>query len=91
MSEDTREHESANWHAYEKDLEQLCRVKAEEFHLLGYGEVTPDQVWACVRAMTKGTVPLHQWVANVLNLKVGQFMNYTTVNAYKGVFDGETP
>lgn len=81
---------SVSWHNYESDLKKLCTAKAEDFHLLGYQEVTASEVWKCVQAMTKGNVPLHQWVANIMNLKVGQFMNFMTMSAYRGSFPDDS-
>jgi len=75
-----------DWREFEGDLKELCKARAADFHLLGYESVSANEVWACVQKMTKGQVSLHQWVANVLSLNIGQFMNFTTMNAYKGVF-----
>ncbi|WP_303798584.1 post-transcriptional regulator [Alicyclobacillus macrosporangiidus] len=72
------------WQDYEPELMELCRVKAEEFHLLGYEEVTPADVWACVMQMTRGRGALHDVVAAILGLNVGRFMTYLTMNAYQG-------
>ncbi len=72
------------WDAYIQDLLPLCAVKAEEFHLLGYEEVTAFDVLECVQGTMKGNPALHQVVAAIFGLSVGQFMNYLTMNAYKG-------
>lgn len=80
------EEQAVSWRHYEGDLRKLCTVKAEEFHLLGYREVTDSEVWACVQNLTKGDPSLHQWVANIMTLKIGQFMNFMTMNAYRGSF-----
>jgi Post-transcriptional regulator len=72
------------WDTYLQDLLPLCAVKAEEFHLLGYEEVTALEVLECVQGMMKGQPALHQVVAAIFSLSVGQFMNYMTMNAYKG-------
>lgn len=85
---DTEETVESGWEEYETDLMELCQAKAEEFHLLGYEEVTAQEIWTCVQSLTKGSVPLHEMVAAVLGLQVGKFMNYTTMNAFKGIFDG---
>lgn len=79
--------DSVRWEAYERDLLGLCNVKAEEFHLLGYEEVTGAEIWNCVQSLNKGVVPLHEMVGGILGLQVGKFMNYTTMNAFKGIFD----
>jgi hypothetical protein len=76
--------ESRDWHQYEPDLLWLCEVKAKEFHLMGYEEVTAIDIWQCVLQLTKGARPLHQMVAAILGLQPGQFMHYETMNAWQG-------
>lgn len=73
------------WTQFEAELQSLCFAKSEEFHLLGYDKVVPEEVWACVRSQLKGTPRLHEVVGLVLSLRVDKFMNYMTMNAYKGV------
>ena len=75
-----------DWRKFEGDLKQLCEARAADFRLLGYDSISAHEIWICVQKMTKGQVSLHQWVANVLTLNIGQFMNFTTMNAYKGIF-----
>ncbi len=67
-------------------FEELCQSKAEEFHLLGYDQVTAGDIWACVSdSYTKKGMPqLHQIVSDILSLRTTKFMNYLTMNAYKG-------
>jgi len=78
---------SEDWKPYEAEMMQLCIAKTEEFHLLGYAEVEPSEVWTCVQSITKGgNVPLHQLVETIICLKIGKFMNVATMNAYKGLF-----
>lgn len=75
-----------DWRQYENELKDLCAVKAEEFQMLGYQEVTADEVWQCARQSFRKEAALHELVSAIVGLKVGQFMNYVTMNAYKGVF-----
>lgn len=80
------------WSDYEADLQQLCADKASDFDLLGYADIAPESIWACVASKWKDKPPLHQAVSDILGLQIGQFMNFVTVNAYKGNFeDGEEP
>lgn len=72
--------------AYSSELMELCQVKASDFQLLGYEEVTADTVWDCVKSRVKGEVPLHQMVDDILSLHIGTLMNYLTISAYKGEF-----
>jgi hypothetical protein len=85
MTEDQNaESQSISWAQYMNDLMPLCRIKVEEFHLLGYGEVTEDEVLHCVHSALKGKGQLHEVVAGILSLNVGRFMNFMTMSAYKG-------
>ncbi len=67
-------------------IEQLCQSKAEEFHLIGYDQVTGADVWECVsdKYHKKGTPPLYEVVNDILSLKVTQFMNFITLSMYRG-------
>lgn len=67
-------------------IEQLCVSKAEEFRLIGYDQVTGADVWECVsdKYHKKGTPPLYEVVNDILSLKVTQFMNFITLNMYRG-------
>jgi hypothetical protein len=78
--------ERLHWQDFEQDLMELCRIKAGDFHLLGYAEVSPQDIWRCVQHMTKGKGSLSDLVSTILGLKIGQLMNFLTINAYKGVF-----
>jgi hypothetical protein len=67
-------------------IAQLCQSKAEEFHLIGYEHVTPEEIWNCVndKYMKKGMPQLHEMVNDILSLKATNFMNYMTLSAFKG-------
>jgi len=60
--------------------------KLEEFALLGYEEVSAEKLWEFLKNKKwKKTTELsvHEVVQDVLALKVGDFMNYATVESYK--------
>ncbi|WP_246042234.1 post-transcriptional regulator [Cohnella pontilimi] len=67
-------------------IEELCDSKAEEFRLIGYERVTGADVWECVsdKYHKKGMPPLYEVVNDILSLKVTQFMNFITLNMYRG-------
>jgi hypothetical protein len=67
-------------------IEQLCLSKAEEFRLIGYDQVSGADVWECVsdKYHKKGMPPLYEMVNDILSLKVTQFMNFITLNMYRG-------
>ncbi|RUS47701.1 post-transcriptional regulator [Cohnella sp. AR92] len=67
-------------------FEQLCRDKAEEFKMLGYDQVTGQDIWECVsdKYYKTGTPPLHAVVNDIMSLKVNQYMNFITLSLYRG-------
>ena len=67
--------------------EDLCRSKAKEFVMLGYEHVTHEDIWNCISARYKNTgLPrLHSLVNDILSLKATKFMNWMTMQAFKGV------
>ncbi|MBC8080983.1 MAG: hypothetical protein H7X86_11600 [Gorillibacterium sp.] len=64
----------------------LCRSKAKEFVMLGYEHVTHEDIWNCISARYKnnGLPRLHSMVNDILSLKATQFMNWMTMQAFKG-------
>jgi len=69
-----------------KMVEELCESKAEEFRLLGYENVSGQDIWECVsdKYHKTGFPPLYAVVNDILSLKVNQFMNHITLNMYRG-------
>ncbi|RXT14752.1 post-transcriptional regulator [Ammoniphilus sp. CFH 90114] len=71
-----------------KQMSQVCRSKAEEFQMLGYENVTPEEIWECVSSAYKKEIPLiHRIVNDILSLKVTKFMNWMTMKVYRGEFE----
>jgi len=66
--------------------ENLCRMKAAEFAMLGYDQVTSDDIWSCIstRYQKTGFPLLHRMVNDILSLKATEFMNWMTMQAFKG-------
>ncbi|WP_019120111.1 post-transcriptional regulator [Brevibacillus massiliensis] len=65
------------------EVHMLCQSKAQEFALLGYDNITPDDIWKCVSASYKEIPPKHQLVNDILSLKATKYMNWLLVNMYK--------
>lgn len=61
----------------------LCESKAEEFALLGYESITPEEIWKCVSASYKELPAIHQLVNDILSLKITKYMNWLMINMYK--------
>jgi hypothetical protein len=60
--------------------------KLEEFNILGYEDVTEEKIWAFLKNKKWKKTPelsVHEVVRDVLALRVGDFMNYATVESYK--------
>ncbi|WP_421616845.1 post-transcriptional regulator [Brevibacillus sp. TJ4] len=66
-----------------EEIAALCQSKAEEFALLGYDNVTAEDIWECVCQAYKEKPPLHQMVNDVLSLKPNKYMNYLMLQMYK--------
>jgi len=71
--------------ALNKQIEELCNSKAEEFAFMGYENMTGRDIWQCVsEKYQEDNLPaLHQIVNDILTLKVTTFMNWLTLHAYK--------
>ena len=67
-------------------IEQLCRSKAEEFRLIGYEHVQDEEIWNYVseKYAKSGMPRLHVIVNDILSLKATKFMDWLTMNAFKG-------
>jgi hypothetical protein len=65
------------------ELRELCESKAEEFALLGYDNISAEDVWKCVSSVYQEIPPLHKIVNDILSLKANKYMNWLMVNMYK--------
>lgn len=66
-----------------EELRDLCRSKAEEFSLLGYENIGPQDIWKCVAGQYKQIPAMHQLVNDILSLKITKYMNYVMIAMYK--------
>ncbi|WP_096440380.1 post-transcriptional regulator [Alteribacter populi] len=82
-----------NFDRWKDDLIPALESKAEEWQLLGYDRVSVEDVWQCVtvkwqKELKKGelTEPLrvHRLIGDVFSLKATEYMNWLTIEAYKG-------
>ncbi len=74
-----------------KQIEGLCNSKAEEFEIMGYEHISGKDIWKYVsEKYGEGELPpIHKIVNDILTMKITAFMNWMTLNAYKGVNDGD--
>ncbi|MBS4217035.1 post-transcriptional regulator [Bacillus sp. FJAT-49711] len=77
-------------HPYDSYLHVLkpaLTSKAEEFAVLGYGEVKTEDIWIFLTKKKwrkhKEGIRIYELVSDVLSMKVGEFMNFATVEAFK--------
>ncbi|WP_306568235.1 post-transcriptional regulator [Paenibacillus elgii] len=79
------EDEPMNDEELSRVIEEICRSKAEEFRMIGYEQVTGEEIWECVsdKYHKTGVPPLHRIVNDILSLKATQFMNWMTMSIYK--------
>lgn len=80
----------AKMHAYDifrEEVEPALDVKLDEFRLLGYEQVKADELWSFLIKKKwktpKSDIRLFEIVEEVLGIKVGEFINFTTVEVYK--------
>lgn len=66
-----------------EELVELCQSKADEFAMLGYDNVTAQEVWDCVFASYKEIPLKHKLVNDILSLKSNKYMNWLMINMYK--------
>ncbi|EKN64934.1 post-transcriptional regulator [Schinkia azotoformans] len=72
---------------YKHQVEPVLQSKMEEFVLMGYDRVTIQEVWDCLHKKKwkkKADKFLHEVVADILTLSVGEYMSYLTIEAFKG-------
>ncbi len=70
---------------YKWELFNLCRDKAQEFALLGYEHVSAEDIFNCAKMLVRKNERLHEMVGVILSLQISKFMNFETMNAFKGV------
>ncbi|PWI58527.1 post-transcriptional regulator [Sulfoacidibacillus thermotolerans] len=85
---DKEEDAHDDFHPYDQkpsqDLQFLLENKVEEFHWLGYQEVTVDDLWDYFRFLgKKRPKSLHELVNAVMCLQPQAFMNYSLKRAYR--------
>lgn len=80
---------------YRETVRPFLKSKLEEFVLYGYDSVKEEELWAFMKSKTwrkeREEKQLHQIVSDILGVKVGDYMNYATVEAFKAPnwFEGE--
>jgi hypothetical protein len=68
----------------DEQLAYVCEIKAQEFAMLGYDDVTVEEIWECISEKYKEMPSLHKVVNDILSLKPGRWMNWVTMRAFRG-------
>jgi hypothetical protein len=77
-------------HQYDRFREQVKPVllsKLEEFEILGYQTISEPELWNYLTVKKwrkpKEDIQLYEIVQEIFSVKVGEFMNFATVEAFK--------
>ncbi|AME07975.1 post-transcriptional regulator [Bacillus siamensis] len=71
---------------YKDHLRPFLYSKLEEFKILGYDDVEHESLWSYLihkKWKQKKEMPLYELAGDILSVKIGDFMNYATVEAFK--------
>lgn len=67
-------------------IQPVVSSKIEEFHMLGYEEVTENDLLSYLEMKKwkkEKELSLHQVVNDILSVKITQVMSYVTIESYK--------
>ncbi|MBP1914895.1 post-transcriptional regulator [Lederbergia galactosidilytica] len=68
-------------------LDPTLQSKIEEFTVLGYGTIEKVDLWAFLTQKKwktyKEGIRIYELVSDILSVKIGDYMNFATVEAYK--------
>ncbi|ALF11640.1 post-transcriptional regulator [Parageobacillus thermoglucosidasius] len=70
-----------------EQLMPALQCKYDEFRLLGYNQVTMEQIWNCLVQKKwknfKEEKKLFELVNDILSLQIGEYMSFVTMQSYK--------
>lgn len=79
--------ETHPYEQYRQALHLAIKSKCDEFAILGYSDVTMTQVWEYMLMKkwkkTEDDIHFHKLVNDVLTVKIGEFMHFKTIEAFK--------
>lgn len=66
-------------------IESLCQSKIEEFKLLGYEQMTSEEIWSCLSSKYEktGMPRLYELVNDIMSMRPNQLMHFLTMSSYK--------
>ncbi|HIV74248.1 MAG TPA: post-transcriptional regulator [Candidatus Pseudogracilibacillus intestinigallinarum] len=71
---------------WKKHVYPALKSKESEFRLIGYNEITVDELWRCLMETIWKKNPekyLHEIIQDIFHLPASTYMNFITVNALK--------
>ncbi|KKB72608.1 MULTISPECIES: post-transcriptional regulator [Bacillus] len=71
---------------YKDHLKPFLLSKLEEFMILGYDDIEIKELWSYLlnkKWKNHKDVQIHQLADDILSVKIGEFMNYATVESFK--------
>lgn len=73
--------------AYREQLQIVLESKIEEFQMIGYDQVTIEDIWKYLKAKKwkriNADIRLYELVNDVLTVTANEYMTYLTVEAYQ--------
>lgn len=77
-------------HEYDRfrfEVQPALQSKLEEFNVLGYGSINEEELWGYLTnkkwKKVKEDVRLYEIVDDILSVKLGEYMSYATLEAFK--------
>jgi hypothetical protein len=72
---------------YRSQVKPVLDSKIEEFHILGYDTIKEDELWVFLTKKKwkkpSEDIRISELVQEILNVKVADYMNYATIEAFK--------
>ncbi|WP_226085415.1 MULTISPECIES: post-transcriptional regulator [Mesobacillus] len=78
---------SHHYGRFYKQIKPALESKIEEFKIFGYEQVGEKELWDYLTKKKwkkpKDEIQMYELVADILSAKIGDIMNFTTVEAFK--------
>ncbi|MBL3646313.1 post-transcriptional regulator ComN [Bacillus vallismortis] len=71
---------------YKDHVRPFLYSKLEEFKILGYDDVELESLWSYLthkKWKKKTELHIYELTSDILSVKIGEFMNYATVESFK--------
>lgn len=72
---------------FREEVKLVLKSKLEEFAILGYQTISEKELWSYLTnkkwRKTKEDIHLYEIVQDIFSVRVGDYMNFATVEAFK--------